>query len=72
MGTLFRDDAPEEWGLDNNYTRPNGLSVGLVVDDRGLSVEESPESRIMFDGDELMDLRGSASALRAGDLVETR
>ncbi|KAI1333393.1 hypothetical protein F5Y16DRAFT_355721 [Xylariaceae sp. FL0255] len=54
-------DFPADGSLSNNLTRPQNVSMAHVVAD---------ESRPLFDGDELGDLRSDDATLSAGDLVE--
>ncbi|KAF6837351.1 mitochondrial protein cyt-4 [Colletotrichum musicola] len=71
---LFEDLPAQEVPLSNHLTRPDMLpgATDAMFNADDPEGTRSAKNRALFDGDELMDLRGATSALVAGDLIETR
>ncbi|TDZ23957.1 Mitochondrial protein cyt-4 [Colletotrichum orbiculare MAFF 240422] len=71
--SLIQDLPTQDIPLSNHMTRPDmlaGSTEALADDDR--ADNKSSANRALYDGDELLELRSSTSALLAGDLVEVR
>ncbi|KAK1600147.1 uncharacterized protein LY79DRAFT_698760 [Colletotrichum navitas] len=71
---LLQDMPAQEHPLSNFLTRPDlpfAASEGEGEEGSELH-RNSRRNRVLFEADELADLRGATSALLAGDLVETR
>ncbi|TQN73487.1 Mitochondrial protein cyt-4, partial [Colletotrichum shisoi] len=70
---LLQDMPSHDTPLSNYLTRPDTLPGALdTSNDESELQRNSQKNRSLFEADELSDLRGSTSALVAGDLVETR
>ncbi|KAF4929770.1 Mitochondrial protein cyt-4 [Colletotrichum viniferum] len=72
---LLSDLPTRDIPLSNYLTRPDmlpGSTEAINGQFTDFNDNKSQANRALYDGDELEDLRGSTSALVAGDLVETR
>lgn len=70
---LLQDMPTHDTPLSNYLTRPDTLPGAMdTSNDESELQRNSRKNRSLFEADELSDLRGSTSALVAGDLVETR
>ncbi|KAK1969932.1 mitochondrial protein cyt-4 [Colletotrichum sublineola] len=69
---MLEDIPMQNTPLYNFLTRPDVLSNIREDEEETELQRNSRKNRVLFEADELADLRGSTSALLVGDLIETR